>query len=169
MTPALRSSFAALLVAAALLLGTTACSSDGGTTKAAAAGAVSVEDATVDWPANPSVAAVRMVVRNDTAQADTLVAVASPVATSATIHRTETDAAGRSTMTPQQRLPIPARSSVTFRPGGLHVMLTGITDDLAVGDTVKLTVTFEHAGPVTVTAKVIEPGTAGATGGSHDH
>ena len=169
MTPASRSLFAALAVAACLALGATACGSEGATAPAAAAGSVSVEQATIDWPANPKVAAVRMVVRNDTATADVLVGVSSPVARSVTVHRTETDAAGRSTMVEQARLAIPARSSVTFEPAGLHVMLTGITADLAVGDDVELTLTFEHAGEVTATATVVAPGSVNAEEADHGH
>ena len=175
MTLTLRSSFVAVALSASVLLGTAACGSgDGGGTASAQggdapAGVVSVSDATIDWPANPSVAAVRMVVRNDTPTADTLTAVSSPIAASATVHRTETDAAGRSTMEAEPRLAIPARSSVTFAPSGLHVMLTGITEDLQVGDEVKLTLTLEHAGKVHATARVVEPGSSGDAGGAHVH
>lgn len=175
MTLTLRSSFVAVALSASVLVGAAACGSgDGGGTASAQggdapAGVVSVSDATIDWPANPSVAAVRMVVRNDTPTADTLTAVSSPIAASATVHRTETDAAGRSTMEPEPRLAIPARSSVTFAPSGLHVMLTGITEDLQVGDKVKLTLTLEHAGKVQATARVVEPGSSGDAGGAHVH
>ena len=176
MTPSLRSTLVAVALGTFLLVGAAACGSgDGGNSAAAQGddqptGSIVVEDATVDWPANPSVAAVRMVVRNGTAKPDTLLSVSSPVAKTATVHRSDTDAEGRATMTPEDELAIPARSAVTFEPGGLHVMLTGITEDLQVGDDVDLSLTFEHAGTVTATAEVVEPGTAGdATEGSHDH
>lgn len=176
MTPSPRPTFVALALAAFLLVGAAGCGSgDGGSTASAqggdvASGRMTVADATVDWPANPSVAAVRMVIRNGTATNDVLESVASPAAEHVTVHRTDTDEQGRSVMTAQGELAIPARSSVTFEPGGLHVMLTGITDDLEIGDDIDLTLTFQHAGPVTATAKVVEPGTAGDdTGGSHDH
>lgn len=169
MTTILRPSFAALVVGCCLVIGLSACgSSDSGSASAATEpnGKVTVTDATIDWPANPTKAAVRMVVRNGTGTDDTLTAVASPIAASSTVHRTDTDAEGRSTMVAEPELPIPARSSVTFEPGGLHVMLTGITTDIQIGDEVPLTLTFEHAGTVSATAKVIEPGTG--TEGSHD-
>jgi len=175
MTPSLRPTLVAVALGTFLLVGAAACGSGDGGGKASAQGedgakgAVTVEHATIDWPANPSVAAVRMVVRNRTATADTLRSVSSPVAETVTVHRTETDDEGRSVMTAEDDLAIPARSSVTFAPGGLHVMLTGITEDLQVGDDVDLTLTFEHAGTVTATAKVVEPGSAGDdTEGSHD-
>ena len=171
MTSPLRTSFAALAVSLFLLVGTAACGSSSGTTAAAgtqvADGTMSVRSATIDWPANPSVAAVRMVVHNGTDTADSLIGVGSPIAASTSIHRSQTDSQGRSTMAPVTKLALPARSSVTFEPNGLHVMLTGITKDIQVGDTVPLTLTFEHARPITVSAKVIKPGTAPE--GSHDH
>jgi hypothetical protein len=177
MTPHLRSPLVALALGACLVAGAAACGSDddgGGTASAqgggASSGKMTVSGATVDWPANPSVAAVRMVIRNGTATSDVLESVASPVAEAVTVHRTETDDQGRSVMTAEKALAIPARSSVTFEPGGLHVMLDGITQDLQVGDDVDLTLTFEHAGTVSTTAEVIEPGSAGDDSeGSHEH
>ncbi|MCU1372010.1 MAG: hypothetical protein JWO77_3204 [Ilumatobacteraceae bacterium] len=179
MTPSPRPLLVALALAACVLVGTAACGSgDGAGTAAAqggevASGRVTVDGATIDWPANPRVAAVRMVVRNGTGTPDVLRSVSSPVAETVTVHRTDTDAQGRSVMTEQAELAIPARSSVTFEPGGLHVMLTGITRDLEVGDDVELTLTFEHAGVVDATAEVVEPGASGTggdgSGGTHDH
>ena len=43
---------------------------------------------------------------------------------------------------------------VTFAPGGYHVMLMGLKAPLKVGDSFPLTLTFEHAHPVTVNATV---------------
>lgn len=173
MTPTFRSPLVAAALGALLLLSAAACGSgDGGRASAQAGdgGTVHVEDATIDWPANPTQGAVRMVVANDTRSDDALVAVSSPVAEHTMIHRTETDDAGRSTMTAVDRVPVPAGSEVTFAPGGLHVMLDGLTEDLQVGDQVDLTLTFERAGTVQATAEVIEPGSAGDdTGASHDH
>lgn len=173
MIPTSRTSLVAIVLGAFLLVGAAACGSgDGGSASAQGgdAGTVHVRDATVDWPANPSKAAVRMVVANDTDVDDTLISVQSPVAKTTTIHRTETDDAGRSTMVEQEDLAVPAGSEVTFAPGGLHVMLTGITDDLQVGDEIALTLTFEHAGAVKATAEVVEPGSVGDdTEGTHDH
>lgn len=121
---------------------------------------------TVDLPANPEVGAVRMVVRNGGDHADALVRVSSPIAAGAMVHRSIVDAVGRSTMVPESSLPIAARSSVTFEPGGLHVMLTGISRALHVGDRVPLIFTFRHAGTVRATAVVVAPG---ADGGDHEH
>ncbi len=175
MTPTSRFPLVAVALGALLLLGTTACGSgDGGTASAAVAdtdaGSIRIQDATIDWPANPSQAAVRMVVVNGTRTDDALLSVSSPVADRATIHRTDTDDQGRSVMTAEPEVPVPAESEVTFAPGGLHVMLDPLTADLQVGDEVDLTLEFEHAGTIRAKAEVIEPGSAGDdTGAAHDH
>jgi copper(I)-binding protein len=135
------------------------CGSGSGSSSAGASGVLRLRNVRVDRPALPEQAAVRLVVDNGTATADELVRVTSPDATGADVHRSTIDAEGRDVMKPVERLAIPARSEVTFEPGGLHVMLTGITRDLEVGDTVEVTFTFEHAGRRTATAEVVEPGT----------
>lgn len=53
-------------------------------------------------------------------------------------------------------LDIPAGSQVTLEPGGYHVMVLGLKQALAVGDTVKVTLHFESTGEVEVTAEVRE-------------
>jgi len=45
---------------------------------------------------------------------------------------------------------VPANGAVTLAPGGLHIMLIGLTRPLAVGEAVPLTLVFERAGAVTV-------------------
>jgi copper(I)-binding protein len=54
------------------------------------------------------------------------------------------------------RLEIPAGGSVELKPGSYHLMLIGPTQELTVGDTIEMTLDFEKAGPVKVTAEVRE-------------
>ena len=165
-TPPRSRLFAALAALALVPVALVACGSGGGSATASATGTLQVVDVRIDRPALPSQAAVRLVVRNGTARADTLTSVSGSVASGVSVHRSTLDAKGRSTMVPVSRLPIPARSDVTFEPGGLHVMLEGLKHDLAVGDRVRLTFTFTHAGTRTVTATVVLPG---ADDQEHDH
>jgi copper(I)-binding protein len=53
-------------------------------------------------------------------------------------------------------IPVPASGAVELVPGGLHLMVIDLVDDLEVGDTYELVLEFEHAGPVTVTVEVRE-------------
>ena len=174
MTPSLRFPLLPVAPSTFLLVGAAACGAgdrDGrASAQDAGAGPIQVDDVTIDWPANPHVAAVRMVVRNESATDDRLLAVTSPVAEVTSIHRTGTDALGRAMMEGLDGVAIPARSKVTFDPGGLHLMVTGLTVDLQVGDEVPLNLTFERAGEVKALAEVVEPGSVGDdAGGSHDH
>jgi hypothetical protein len=147
-----------LLIAAALLA--VPLAGCGAADRAAeASGALRVVGATVDVPANPHQGAVRMVVENDAGRADALTGASSPDADSVSVHRSEVSADGVATMAPVTRLAIPARSKVTFAPGGLHVMLEGLHRTLAAGDSVRLRLHFAVAGTRTVAVRVVEPGT----------
>ncbi len=57
-------------------------------------------------------------------------------------------------MRPVTQIDLPASGEAELRPGGFHVMLLGITDDLEEGETVDLTLTFENAGEVNISAPV---------------
>ena len=43
---------------------------------------------------------------------------------------------------------------IEMKPGGYHIMLMGLAEPLKEGDEVDLTLTFEKAGEVKVTARV---------------
>jgi hypothetical protein len=61
-------------------------------------------------------------------------------------------------------LSIPAHGSVTLSPGGYHLMFTHLTHPLTKGESFKVTLDFEHAGPVEVEFPVAGVG-ASETGG----
>lgn len=46
---------------------------------------------------------------------------------------------------------------LSFKPGGLHVMLMNLNQDLKTGDSTKITLHFEKAGPVEITYQVQDP------------
>ena len=50
-------------------------------------------------------------------------------------------------------LAIPADGSVSLKPGGYHVMLIDLKKPLKAGETVQLTLNFEKAGKVDVSAR----------------
>ena len=66
-------------------------------------------------------------------------------------------------------LEIPAHGSVTLAPNGYHLMFVKLKTPLVKGETVKATLTFEHAGAAEVTFDVRPVGAqapkAGAMGG----
>lgn len=55
---------------------------------------------------------------------------------------------GMSHMMAVDALAVPARGSVTLKPGGYHLMLTGLKGPLVVGQIVPVTLRFEKAGSV---------------------
>ncbi|MEZ5181952.1 MAG: copper chaperone PCu(A)C [Acidimicrobiales bacterium] len=61
---------------------------------------------------------------------------------------------GAMTMQPVDSIELPAGEEVSLEPGGYHIMLLDLVAPLEVGDTFEITLTFENAGEVTVTAEV---------------
>lgn len=134
-----------------------------------------VRRVTIDEPVNGTTAAVRMIIDNRSGASDRLVAASSDVARSATLHRSTTDELDRSTMQDLTGVDIPAQTKIVFSPGGLHVMLSGLRRPLEIGDTVDVTLVFQHAGSQTIDAEVVPLGTVGVhdmdqmDGAPHDH
>lgn len=98
--------------------------------------------------------AVYMTLKNEGAEDDALVGAKTDVAKTVELHETKMDENDVMKMSPVPNIPIPAGGSVTLKPGGLHVMLIGMQKELAAGDKISLTLTFEKAGPMTIEAEV---------------
>jgi copper(I)-binding protein len=94
------------------------------------------------------VSAVYLVVTNPAPADDSLISIHGDVAKDIRPHTTITKDDGTTSMQEVRILTIKARGKATFIPGGLHVMLTGLTRDLKVGDTFLLTFVFQKAGAV---------------------
>ena len=71
-----------------------------------------------------------------------LVSVTSPAAQSAEIHASE-QKQGVMHMHAVDAIALPAGQRVELKPGGLHIMLVGLTRALGAGDTVPLMFTFQ--------------------------
>jgi copper(I)-binding protein len=100
------------------------------------------------------------------AQPDTLVGASTPVATTAEVHESFVDG-GMMRMRPVGSLPVPSGKTVTFAPGGYHIMLMNLSHPLMAGETFPLTLKFEHAAPLTINVQVRPIGAAAAAAG-HD-
>lgn len=57
-------------------------------------------------------------------------------------------------MVKQEFVQIHAGEAVTFEPGGLHVMLIGMQENLIDGDSITLTLIFQNAGEVVIEVPV---------------
>jgi copper(I)-binding protein len=137
-----------------LVLSVAACGSAASNTTQPAGGIVTIGGAWVRAGQSGGTTAAYMTITNGTLSDDTLTAVATPVAASASLHETKTDASGMTGMQPVDGIKIPAGGTVSLEPGGYHVMLMGLTGDLAAGQTVRLTLTFKGAGAIEVSAEV---------------
>jgi len=109
-------------------------------------------------------------VENSGGDADRLVGVSSEAARSVEMHTTAIDAQGVASMRPVQGVDLPPGGRAQFAPGSLHVMLIGLVKPLVQGEEFPLTLTFEHAGSVTVQIEVEKKPSHGADAGTgHDH
>lgn len=97
--------------------------------------------------------AVFATVRNTGDRPDRLLGADSDAADAAELHRSTLED-GIMRMRPVQAAEVPAGGELRLEPGGYHIMLLGVREPLAPGDTVALTFRFEHAGAVEVRAPV---------------
>jgi hypothetical protein len=104
--------------------------------------------------ADLSTGAAYLTIRNDGDGADRLTGATTPMAQAVEIHETR-DENGVGTMRMQEDgVEIPPGETVAFAPGGYHLMLVGLTESLLPDMTYELTLTFAHAGAVTITVAV---------------
>lgn len=96
--------------------------------------------------------AAYLVLRNRGGASDSLVAVTTSSG-SAALHRTSMDE-GIMRMRMLDRLEIPAGQAVELKPGGTHLMLTGLAEPLAAGDGIELRLRFDKSGDKIVLADV---------------
>jgi periplasmic copper chaperone A len=89
--------------------------------------------------------------------AGALVAAHSPVAETVELHA-HTDDGGVMRMRPVDRIDLPSRERVRLEPGGLHVMLIGLTAPLEAGSTLPLTLVFDDDSRRTVLVPVRQIG-----------
>lgn len=80
---------------------------------------------------------------------DRLVAAATPVAERAELHEHLMED-GIARMRPVDAIDVTPSEPVTLEPGGLHIMLIGLTEKLEPGATLPLTLSFEKAGEVEI-------------------
>ncbi len=141
------SGLATVLAAGTVLAG---CAQNGSSIDVVGTSRITVTGAYIPLPATPDgMGAGYLTVRNDGSGDDQLVKVSSPAARSITIHRS-TD----TTMQEVDALPVPARSTLQLERGGNHLMIMGWTKVPAVGDVLKLDLTFARGETVSVDTPV---------------
>ena len=119
-----------------------------------AADEVSVVDAYVRTvpPGQPNSAAF-MQLHNNSATSHAIVKAQSPVSKVVELH-THIMEDGMMKMRQVAQIDVPAQGSTTLAPGGLHVMLIGLTADLTPEQRVPVTLIFEDGSQTTIQAPV---------------
>ena len=134
---------------------------------AAGAGDIAVES---PWsratPGKAPNGAVYLTLVNRGSVPDRLIAVATPVAERAQMHAHTMDN-GVMKMRRLDAIEVAPGSPTVLAPGGLHVMLFKVDHPLEEGMRFPLTLTFEHAGSLTVEVEVHKIGAMGPDGGDH--
>ena len=64
---------------------------------------------------------------------------------------------------------VPAGGMAMLKPGGLHLMLMGLTGTMVPGEMRDITLTFQSGHTVTLPAMVMKPGDIGGKGHGHNH
>jgi copper(I)-binding protein len=114
-------------------------------------------------PGQPN-SAVFMALTNTGDAQRALVAAESDAAATVELH-THTMTDGMMQMRRIERIDLPAGERVTLKPGGLHVMLIGLAEQLTPGMDVALTLIFDDGSRADITAPVRR--IDGAMGGGH--
>ncbi|MEM7127563.1 MAG: copper chaperone PCu(A)C [Chloroflexota bacterium] len=100
--------------------------------------------------------ATYLTITNEGQDEDRLLNIQTSVAEVAEIHQSKSE---NNVMTMEMLpdgLPLPAGKQVALEPGGYHIMLVNLQQDLTAGDSYTLTLHLESAGEVDVQVEVIQ-------------
>lgn len=109
--------------------------------------------------------AVYFLLQNHSAGADELTAVSSDVAAAVEIHESKMEGDVMQ-MKQVTSIPLDGKASVEFAPGGYHVMLIGLKQDVKLGDQIQITLQFVNHEDITINVPV-QDGAGGSSMQSH--
>jgi copper(I)-binding protein len=106
-------------------------------------------------PGGARTGAVYLTVHNKSGQDDLLLAVDSPVAKSTAVHATTVED-GVARMEPLPAgVNLPSHGEVVMRPGGLHIMMVGVSAETKVGGLLPVKMVFRDAGSLDFEVPVV--------------
>jgi copper(I)-binding protein len=122
-------------------------------------------------PSSSQNGAVYLTIHNQGTQADRLLSAQTPQAARTQLHRSKMNNGVMQMREEVGGVALAAGQTVTFAPGGLHVMLMGLAQPLKSGTHFPLTLHFDKAGERRVEVEVQDsPGNSHATMHGHmDH
>lgn len=118
---------------------------------------ISASDAWIRLAAAPGRPAAGYFAIRGGATDQTLIAVTTVAASRVELHETMKHGPGM-TMVPIGQVKVPAGSTVTFAPGGKHLMLFDVAPAIGQGASVPLKFTFADGHELTVAAKAVAAG-----------
>ena len=136
------------------------------TAKAALAATVTVGSLSLSgfWttatPPGAPTASAYLTISNNGTVSDSLVAVSSPVASLAMLHRMDVTN-GIATMQTVPEIEIPPGKTVTLAPDAFHIMFVTLKQTLKAGDAMPVTLIFQRAGRVDAILPVLPLGARG--------
>lgn len=109
-----------------------------------------------DMDMSGSTGVVYLTFTNNGDEADRLVSAETDAANVVEIHEVSEDDSGVMQMTPlEDGLEIPAGETVVLEPGGYHLMLIGLQQDLEMGESIDIDLVFEQAGEVSIVSSIV--------------
>jgi copper(I)-binding protein len=103
-------------------------------------------------PGQPNSAAF-MALHNDSTHTYAIVSAESPAASIVELHNHVMEE-GMMKMRQVEKIDLPAKGEAILQPGGLHVMLIGLKDQLQVGQSVDITLQFDDGSSKQIQAPV---------------
>jgi hypothetical protein len=119
-------------------------------------------------PPGSTLSAAFMTLRSSDDQGDRLLAASSSSAARVEIHETRMVGDVMQMRQLEQGVAIDAGSAVELQPGGMHIMLLDLPAPLLAGQSLSLTLHFEHAGEIVVEVPIRAPGDQDAAD-EHEH
>lgn len=104
-------------------------------------------------PGGAKTGAAYMTLINNGTSADRLIGASTPVADSVQFHK-ETQDDGVSRMRQMSTVDLAPGAKIVFKPGEMHMMIVGLKQPLKEGQSLSLTLQFEKAGSIEVTAPI---------------
>jgi copper(I)-binding protein len=104
-------------------------------------------------PAMAGNGAVYMMLVNEGGADDALISVETDAAEVVELHETKMEGDVMK-MSPVTKVEIPAGGSAALEPGGLHVMLINLQQELVAGEKIRLMLNFETSDPLTIEAEI---------------
>ncbi len=103
--------------------------------------------------------AVYLTLANEGGSPDVLLSIESQIAEAVELHESKIDENDVMRMSLLTNLEVPAGETVNLEPGGKHIMLINLKQELKPGEKISLTLNFKKSGSLSIEAEIREGGT----------